>query len=74
MHLTGKFKLNLKKIGKTTWPLRYDLNQIPYDYIVEIMNGFRGLDLVDRMPEELRIKACNILQDVVTKTIPENKK
>ena len=74
MHLTGKFKLNLKKIGKTTWPLRYDLNQIPYDYIVEIMNGFRGLDLVDRMPEELWIKACNILQDVVTKTIPENKK
>ena len=52
MHLIAKFKLNLKKAGKTTWPLRYDLNQIPYDYTVEIMNGFRGLDLVDRVPEE----------------------
>ena len=52
VHLIAKFKLNLKKAGKTTWPLRYDLNQIPYDYTVEIMNGFRGLDLVDRVPEE----------------------
>ena len=74
MHLIAKFKLNLKEVGKSTWPLRYDLNQIPYDYTVEIMNGFRGLDLVDKVPEELWIKACNILQDVVMKTIPKNKK
>ena len=51
--LTGKFRLKLKKVGKTTRPFRYDLNQIPYDYTVEARNRFKGLDLVDRVPEEL---------------------
>ena len=49
--LTAKFRLKLKKVGKTTRPFRYDLNQIPYDYTVEVMNRFKGLDLVDRVPE-----------------------
>ena len=51
--LITKFKLKLKKIGKTTRPFRYDLNQIPYDYTVEVRNSFKGLDLIDRVPEEL---------------------
>ena len=51
--LIAKFSLKLKKVGKTTRPFRYDLNHIPYDYIVGVMNRFKGLDLVDRMPEEL---------------------
>ena len=51
--LIAKFRLKLKKVGKTTRPLRYDLNQIPYDYTVEVRNRFKGLDLIDRMPEEL---------------------
>ena len=51
--LIAKFRLRLKKVGKTTRPFRYDLNQIPYDYTVEVTNSFRGLDLIDRVPEEL---------------------
>ena len=51
--LIAKFRLKLKKVGKTTRPFRYDLNQIPYDYTVEVTNGFKGLDLIDRVPEEL---------------------
>ena len=51
--LIAKFRIKLKKVGKTTRPFRYDLNQIPYDYIVEVMKRFKGLDLVGRMPEEL---------------------
>ena len=51
--LIAKFRLKLKKVGKTTRPIRYDLNQIPYDYIVEVRNRFKGLDLIDRVPEEL---------------------
>ena len=51
--LIVKFRLKLKKVGKTTRPFRYDLNQIPYDYIVEVRNSFKGLDLIDRVPEEL---------------------
>ena len=51
--LTAKFKLKLKKVGKTTRPFRYDLNQIPFDHTVEVMSRFKGLDLVDRVPEEL---------------------
>ena len=51
--LDAKFRVKLKKLGKTTRPFRYDLNQIPYDYTVEVMNRFKGLDLVDRVPEEL---------------------
>ena len=52
--LTAKFRLKLKKAGKTTRPLRYDLNQIPYDYTVEVRNRFKRLDLIDRVPDELR--------------------
>ena len=51
--LIAKFRLNLKKVGKTTRPFRYDLNQIPYDYTVEVTNRFKGLDLIDRVPEEI---------------------
>ena len=51
--LIAKFRLKLKKVGKTTQPFRYDLNQIPYDYTVEVINKFKGLDLIDRVPEEL---------------------
>ena len=64
----------MKKVGKTTRPLRYDLNQIPYDYTVEVTNRFTGLDLVDRLPEELRIDVCSIVQEAVTKTIPKKRK
>ena len=49
----GMFRLKLKKVGKTTRPFRYDLNQIPYDYTVEVRNRFKGLDLIDRVPDEL---------------------
>ena len=64
----------MKKVGKTTRPFRYDLNQIPYDYTVEVMNRFKGLDLVDRVPEELWMEVCNTVQEAVTKTIPKKKK
>ena len=59
----------MKKLGKTTRPFRFDISQIPYDYIAEVMNG--GLDQVDRVPEELWTEVCNILQEAVTKTIPK---
>ena len=59
---------------KTTRPFRYDLNQIPYDYTVEVTNRFKGLDLVDRVPEELWREVHNTVQEVVTKTIPQKKK
>ena len=61
-HRIAKFRLMLKKIGKTTRPFWYDVNQISYDYIVDVMNRFKVLDLVDRVPEELWTKVCNILQ------------
>ena len=61
-------------MGKTTRPFRYDLNQIPYNYTVEVTNRFKGLDLIDRVPEELRIEVCNIVQEAVIKTIPKKKK
>ena len=64
----------LKKIEKTTRPFRYDLNQIPYDYIVEVTNRFKGLDLIDRITEELWREVCNIVQEVVIKTISKKKK
>ena len=63
----------LKKVGKTTRPFRYDLNQIPYDYIMEVTNRFKGLDLIDRVPEELWMKICNIVSEVVIKIIPKKK-
>ena len=62
------------KVGKTTRPFRYDLNQIPYNYTVEMTNRFKQLDLKDRMPEELWMEAHNIVQEAVTKTIPKKKK
>ena len=64
----------MKKIGKTTRSFRYDLNKIPYHYTEEVMNRFRGLDLVDKVPEELWMEVCNIVQKAVTKTIPKKKK
>ena len=70
----AKFRLKLKKVGKTTRPFRYDLNHIPYDYKVEITNRFNGLDLEDRVPEELCKEVYNIVQEVVTKIILKEKK
>ena len=64
----------MKKVGKTTRPLRYDLNQIPYDYTVEVTNRFKGFDLIDRMPEELWTEVHDIVQEAVTKTITKKKK
>ena len=64
----------MKEVGKTTRTFRYDLKQIPYDYTVEVTNRYRGLDLVDRVLEELWIEVCNIVQEAVTKAIPKKKK
>ena len=64
----------MKKVGKTTRPFRYDLNQIPYDYTMEVTNRFKGLDLIDREPEELWMEVHNTVQEAVTKTIPKKKK
>ena len=63
----------MKKVGKITRPFRYDLNQIPYNYTVEVRNRFKGLDLTDRVPEELQTVG-NIVQEMVIKTIPKKKK
>ena len=59
--LLPKFRLKLKKVGKTTRPFRYDLNQIPYDYTLEVGNRFKGLDLIDRVPDELWMEVCDIV-------------
>ena len=72
--LTIKFRLKLKKVGKTNRPFRYDLNQIPYDYTVEVRNRFKGLDLIDRVPDELWTEVHDIAQDTGMKTIPKKKK
>ena len=72
--LIEKFGLKFKKVGKTTRAFKYDLNQIPYDYTVEVMNRFKGPDLLDMVPEELWTEVHNIVQEVVTKTIPKRKK
>ena len=64
----------MKKVGKTTRPFRYDLNGIPYDYTVEVRNRFKGLDLIDRMPEELWMEVRDIVQETGIKTIPMEKK
>ena len=64
----------MKKVGKTTRPFRYDLNQIPYDFTVEVTNRFKGLDLIDRVPEELWMEVHDIVQEAVIKTIPKKKK
>ena len=73
-YLIAKFRLKLKKVGKTTRPFRYDLNQIPYDYRVEVRNRFKGLDLIDRVPDELWMKVHDTLQETGIKTIPKKKK
>ena len=65
----AKFRLILKKVGKTTSPDRYDLNQIPYDYTLEVTNRFKGLDLIDRVPEELWMEVRDTVQEVMIKTI-----
>ena len=72
--LIAKFRLKLKKVGKTTRPFRYDLNQIPYDYTVEVRNRFKGLDLIDRVPDELWTEVHDIVQETGIKTIPMEKK
>ena len=72
--LIAKFRLKLKKVGKTTRPFKYDLNQIPYDYTMEVTNRFKGLDMIDRVPKELWTEVHNIVQEAVTKTDPKKKK
>ena len=69
--LIAKFRLKWKKVEKTTRPFRYDLNQSPYDYTVEVTNRFKALDLIDRVPEEIWIKVPDILQETGIKTIPK---
>ena len=64
----------MKKVGKTTRPIRYNLNQIPYNYTVEVRNRFKGLDLIDRVPEQLWIEFCDIAHEAGIKTIPKKKK
>ena len=70
----AKFRLKLKKGGKTTRPFRYDLNRIPYDSTVEVTNRFKELDLTDRVPEKLLTEVHDIVQEAVIKTIPKKKK
>ena len=72
--LIAKFRLKLKKVGKTTRPFRYGLGQIPYDYTVEMTNRFKGLDLIDRAPEELWMEVCDIVQEAGIKTTTKKKK
>ena len=66
--------MKLKKVGKTTRPFRYDLNQIPYDYTVEVRNRLKGLGLIDRVPDELWTEVCDIVQETGIKTVPMEKK
>ena len=72
--LIAKFRLKLKKVVKTTRPFKYDLNQIPYNYTVEVRNRFKGLDLIDRVPDELWTEVRDIVQETGNKTIPMEKK
>ena len=72
--LIAKFRLKLKKVGKTTRPFRYDLNQIPYDYTVKVRNRFTGLDLIDRVPDELWMGVRDIVQETGIKTLSKKKK
>ena len=69
-----KSRLNLRKVGKTTRSFRYDLNQISYDYTVEVRNRYKGLDLIDRVPDELWTKVHDIVQETGIMTIPKKKK
>ena len=70
----AKFRLKLKKVGKTIRPFRYDLNQIPYDYTVEVRNRLKGLDLIDRVPDQFWTEVHDIVQETGVKTIPMKKK
>ena len=72
--LIVKLRLQLKKVGKTTRPFRYDLNKIPYNYTVEVRNRFKGLDLIDKVPDELWNEVHGIVQETGIKTIPMEKK
>ena len=72
--LIAKFRLKLKKVGKSTRPFSYDLNQIPYDYTVEVRNRFKDLDLIDRVPDKLWNKVRDIVQETGRKSIPMEKK
>ena len=71
--LIAKFRFKLKKVGKTTRPFRYDLNKIPYDYTVDVRNGFKGLDLIDRVPDELWTEVRDIVQETGSKDLPQEK-
>ena len=71
--LIAKFRLKLKKVGKTTRPFRYDLNQIPYNNTVEVTNRFKGVDLIDRVPEELWMEVHDIVQEAMIKIILKKK-
>ena len=71
--LIAKFRLKLKKVGKTTRPFRNDLNQITYDYVGEMTNRFKGLDLIGRVPEELCMEICNITQEAMIKPSPRKR-
>ena len=71
---SAKFRLKLKKVGKTTRPFRYDLNQIPYDYTMEVRNRFKGLDLIDRVPDELWMEVPDTVQETGTKNILKKNK
>ena len=71
--LMAKFRLKLKKVGKTTRPFRYDLNQIPYDYTVDVRNRFKGLDLIERVPDELWTEVRDIVQETGIKPSPRKR-
>ena len=73
-HLIAKFRLKLKKVGKTTRPFKYDLNQIPNDYTVEVRNRFKGPDPIERVPDELWVEVGDIVQETGVKIIPMKKK
>ena len=72
--LIAKLRLKLQKVGKTTRPFKYDLNQIRNDYTVEVRNRFKGLDLINRVPDELWIEICNTAQETGIKAIPKENK
>ena len=72
--LIGTFRIKLKKVGKTTGPFIYDLNRIPHDYTMEVRNRFKGLDLIDRVPDELWTEVHDTVQETGSKTIPKKKK
>ena len=72
--LIAKFRLKLKKVGKTTRPFRYELNQIPYNYTVEVRNRFKGLDMIDRVPDELWMEVPDIVQEIGLRPLPLKRK